>query len=563
MTKKNKNKQEEVVQNQHRIENLESSTKRKKGIFKYYVKEKMNYNKYYKEDGKFDLDGYVWAGDSERVSEAILLSLEILFFGYAIWSLENSLPTYISWYQAHKSTLSAFWHIIGDYFWIGILILIGIYFLTLWISYMVVKWFGKLSAWFIYGSAILQILVFSYLVYYFRHWTYWWIFLIPIGIQILLLTIWFNKLRIAVQYIKMSSLIVWKERKLLIPQFFQTFWIFILSICQIIVTIATFLDFNNINPITLEIGTRSITITETWIYAGYSFLFVFLCYVFIYSALVEKILMIHHWYRGGSLEWGKAFQMFRRRRQAILVYAFYSAIIHIIQFILKLFKGEVNPTNLLEAYEVTKELTPITPTSLDAESGKKSSNPLSIDLKNKKISKKQKKKIPLHERIWIGLNYFTLPSIAIEDEIFIKAVLKSLKMVKSNIVDIYIKHSHVNKLFRLMQYASIVVSGIVGAVLAGLAGRYVWGYYPGPTLYAIMTIGVILFLWIAGSTSLLVINDLNLTYITLMFIHTLDEYNGKKGYTRFELEKREKLEAKFIKKQQKKELKKQPLRQVV
>ncbi|MHA1338756.1 MAG: hypothetical protein ACTSRZ_01875 [Promethearchaeota archaeon] len=561
MSKKKKKKleqqQAESVQSKDEPTKEEKKPRKRKGLFKYYVKEKMDYQKYYKEDGKFDLEGYEWAGDSERVSEFITVVLMAIFFGYAIWSFYNSWIIYYGWYQAHKEGLTEFWHIFGDYIWIGILILVGIYLITLWISYMVVKWFGKLSAWFIYGSAILQIAVFSYLIYYFQDWDYWWIFIIPMAIQILLLTVWRKKLKLAVEYVKMSSLAVWKERKLLIPQFTQTIWIVIFSICEIIVTMATFLDFNNIDPITLSIGQKSVTITESWIYAGYTFLFVLLCYIFIYSSLGIKMLMIHHWYRGGSLEYWKALQMMRRRRQAIITYASYSSIIHIIQFFYKLFKGEIKPESLLDAYKLTTDLAPSAPTSLDAEQGKKDGNPLTLDVKHMKIKKKKKKKIPLHERIWMGLNYFTLPSIAIEDKIFIKAVWQSLKMLKSNIVDIYIKRSHVNKLFRLMQYAAIAVSGIVGAFLAGLVGRYVWGYYPGPTLYAIMAVGCVLFLWIAGSTSVIVINDLNLTYITLMFIHALDEKYGKQGYTRFELEKREKIEAKLIKKQQKKELKKQ------
>ena len=152
----------------------------------------------------------------------------------------------------------------------------------------------------------------------------------------------------------------------------------------------------------------------------------------------------------------------------------------------------------------------------------------------------------------MGLNYFTLPAIAIEDKNFAPALWRSLKMVAKSIPDIYIKKAHVNKLFRVMQWASLFLIGILGALAGGIFGKFVLNY-SGARLYAVVGISISLFEWIGGMTAVLVLNDLNLAYITVMYIYTIDEENEMEGYNRFELEKQEKIEAKLIAKQKKKD----------
>jgi hypothetical protein len=223
-------------------------------------------------------------------------------------------------------------------------------------------------------------------------------------------------------------------------------------------------------------------------------------------------------------------------------YALSSTIIHTIQFFYKLFKGELKVTNVKDAVKVTKELTPDSPMSFDSDQGKS----------GKKDDKGKKKKLPLHERIWMGLNYFTLPAIAIEDKNFAPALWRSLKMVAKSIPDIYIKKAHVNKLFRVMQWASLFLIGILGALAGGIFAKFVLGY-SGAKLYAVVGISISLFEWIGGMTAVLVLNDLNMAYITVMYIYTIDEEFEMEGYNRFELEKQEKIEVKLIAKQKKKD----------
>ena len=81
----------------------------------------------------------------------------------------------------------------------------------------------------------------------------------------------------------------------------------------------------------------------------------------------------------------------------------------------------------------------------------------------------------------------------------------------------------------------MVINGLVGA----LAGYGIARYFDvsGYTRYAVVGITIMAFLWVAGGTSTLIVNDLNNSYIAILFIHTVDELNKKEHYTLNELGK--------------------------
>ncbi|MCP4761096.1 MAG: CTL/SLC44 family protein [archaeon] len=504
--------------------------------------QKLEYEKFYLEKSRFDLENYEKAGNHHFITEIIMVILMVVFFGYGIYHLYflgGVIRDYATEVSSNDTVLIIFDYV-KDYALMVVLMIILIYVVTLWVSYIIVKFFSNLAAIFIYGSVIAQIVIYGLLYYNFNDWQYRWLFLIPLGIQLFILVVWRKKLQLAIQYVKFSGSVVWEERGLIIPQILQTLGILILAIFHITVTASTFMHLSGDDSIT--IGT--ITLKPSFVYGAYTLLYVFLVYVVLYATLGQKIVMVHHWYRGGNLTYAKTLEIMRRRWRAIVMYSITSSIIHLLQFFSKLMKGEINPTNIKEAAKVTQEVTPVNPMSLDAEQGKGRG----------KDEKGKRRRIPLHERIWMGLNFFTLPAIAIEDKAFAPALWRSLGMVKSNIVDIYIKHSNVNKLFRVMQWVSIFLDGILGALFGGLYGRYIIQTSNPIHLAVWVGTGFSLFLWIGGSTSALVLNDLNLAYITMMYIHTMDEKNGKEGYTRYELEKQEKIEAKLLKKLKKKKI---------
>jgi hypothetical protein len=195
----------------------------------------------------------------------------------------------------------------------------------------------------------------------------------------------------------------------------------------------------------------------------------------------------------------------------------------------------------MEAAKITYELTP--------------SSPMAFEKKGKGINKLtgRRKKPPLRERVWMGLNYFTLPAIMFEDRIFSSGCLRSLYLITKTIPDLMIKHSSVNKLFKTMQYATIVVNGLLGFLIGGLLGYLMEiGKFNN---YVVAASFCGLFLWIGGATSALVLNDLNMTYITLIYMYTVDELNEKSGFIEFDLKAYKNIEKDLNKYKTKKERK--------
>ncbi len=498
----------------------------------------MNYQERYLPDGKFDLAGMVTNDNLHYVGEVFLVLLFGVFFAYGGYNLYYVGQYVQDFFAANPAAvLNPIIGLFKSYSWQTILVVVMVYFLTLQVSYLVVNLFGKMAGVFLYGSTILQIGLFLWLYFYISTWEYRWIFLIPVALQACVLIFWRKKLNLAIQYVKLSSAIVWKKRKLMIPQLGQTLWIIVLTVFYFVTTVAVFFDITNISG-TFTIGTKTVEVTQGWIFTGYTALFVFLMYIVFFVTLGIKIDLIHSYVRskGQEMSFGHAWSVTRRRWWGLMGYAFYSTIIHMIQYFYKLAKKEIKPTSLLDSAKLTTEVKPAAPMSANKKGGKA-------------------KKPPLRERIWMGLNFFTLPALILEDHLFFRACFRSLQLVGHNIPDLYIKHANVDRLFQMMRISAVFLNGILGAVLGGLFG---WAFgFDSTWTYAAMLVGVGLFVWLGGTTSVLVLNDLNLSYVTLMFMHTIDDINGKKDYIDFKLKSKEEIEAKFIAKEQKQAAKQQ------
>jgi hypothetical protein len=140
--------------------------------------------------------------------------------------------------------------------------------------------------------------------------------------------------------------------------------------------------------------------------------------------------------------------------------------------------------------------------------------------------------VPWYEKMFMALNYFTMPAIVIENKLYHEALWRSFVMIKNNIVDLFIKGAHVNVIFKVIQYTMVVSIGLMGALLGGL-----FAWYFDLNVYYGVALAIPLFIIVGGSTCVLILNDLNTAYITIMYIHTVDDINGMKGYTRYELPK--------------------------
>lgn len=532
----------------------------------------LRYKDFYLDDGTFDLKSYRYAGHSIRdvIGEIFLF---LVFGAYYTWGALR-LAGFIDYIKVQYATYSSLIPegladlVLGNAWQVAVMF-IGAYILTLGVNYLIVRFFSKWAAWFMYGTAILQMIMFGLIFYYlapsrFPDYPWWlrWIFLIPLVLQVVIMVVWHKKFALAIEYTKMSCLVVWKERKLLIPQFVQTFWILTLLFFHFVFTASSFLGLDTLDGVHLDFHGKTLDVNATWSYIGYSVAFVFLAYIVIYITLTMKINMVHHWYRGGNLSWWHAWGIARRRWWAVMVYSMASTVIHTIQFIKKVLKGEIDPKNLFESLKTSFDLLPENPMALEPfakqkrqakKAARKGKKGISFGLLARLRWRREfRKQVPIYKRIWLALNYFTLPAISIEDRPFFLALPRSLQTVVRNIPDLYIKQSNVTKLFKFIKLASIGLSAILGGTIA-----WIVGYFADIEKTPLVIAGAIIFGIIGSMSSLLVLNDLNMSYISLMYIHTIDDINGKEGYTRFNLEPYEQIQARVEEKMIKRDRRRQ------
>ncbi|WP_371803398.1 hypothetical protein [Candidatus Lokiarchaeum ossiferum] len=462
--------------------------------------------------GKFFFEEYYELGHIHRFGEFLLVLLFGIYFaygGYNLYYLGGVVRDAYADLGLSLTTDYAEYMIFVLYI---ILIIIGIWILSLIISYIFVRIFAEIAGILMYMLVIIEIGLLI-LLYIKIDWEYNWIFMVAVVPNVLMLTFWYKKFKKAIYTIRMSSIAVAKQREILTPQITQTLWILVLGFFHIVTSLETFLDITPISGATFELQGKAIEVSKGWIYFGYTALFVFCVFTIYFVSQGMKMLMVHNWYRGGgSLGFGKAYGIIRKRWWGIMGYAFNSTLVHMVQAFRKMIKGEFGPQNIKECFTQTGEIIPTQVNAL-----------------------RTKKNTPWYERVWMSLNFYTLPAIVIENRLYHRALLRSLFLSIRDIPSRYIKASKVNVLFNFVKYALIIINGCIGA-LVGYTFASLYGF-PEFTTYVITGLAVPVFIWVGGGTATLIVNDLNNTYITLLYIHTVDDLNNKEHFTLNELQK--------------------------
>ncbi|MHA1618701.1 MAG: hypothetical protein ACTSVZ_05410 [Promethearchaeota archaeon] len=494
------------------------------------------YKELYGEKPPFNLEGFEIFGRFHRISEFLLYAMFATFFAIGIWSLYTigaDIKTMYSGVDVEQ--LEGMSKILGTYSVTSLLVIVAIYIVSLLSAYFVVRVFAEIALVMMYLVLFVQVallyILYEYVELEYNGENYNWIFLALIIPSILFLTIWNRKFKKASVFLKMSCMVVVKEKQMLIPQVFQTMWVNLLSFFYGLTAWKFFFNIEKDGPTVVYETVSEWGVSDEWMFVAFTALFVFLIYIVFYTTLGMKQLMIHHWYRGGSLSFGKSYRIIRRRWWGVMGYAFTSTIIHMIQFVTKFFKGEYRPKTPKEAMEMAAKIKPVDPQSFD---------------KTKKV-KGKKVKAPLVERLWMSLNMFTMPAIVLEKRPYSLALARSIRMIVTNTVDLYLKKSNINVIFRVMQYIMWATSALIGGFVGAMFG---WVY--DVNMILTVSIAVPLFLWVGGFTQTLILNDLNTAYVTIMYMHTLDIINKKHGYTRYKLEKPKEIE-RWEKRQEQKE----------
>lgn len=479
--------------------------------------------------GKFFFKEYAKFGRYHLFAEFLVLALFGLFFvwgGYNIYLITLEVQSqYMAFVAEHPVQYRIIqWFIDQNVEQIGafssefltlILTAVGIvvviYLITLNLSYLIVRFFSYIVEPLMYISVFLQIGLFVY-IYRTITWEYNWIFLVLLIPDILMLTFWRNKFKKAIRALKFGSKAVGSlGMELLAPQFIQSLLIGIMAVIFTLVSISFIYGLIELEYV-LTVSSYSITITEGWVYFIYACLFVFLAYIVYYVSQGMKILLIHQWYRGGgSMGFWKSYGVVRHRWWELLGYALTSTIIHMLQNFKKMMKGEFGPKNVKEAFSFTGDLLP-----------------------GKEGAFHAKKGTPWYERVWMGLNTFTLPAIVLENKMFHTGIIRSLYLILRDIAQVYIKETHVRTVLTFLEYVLLTVNVMLGAIIGHFVGKYLG--LSDFFVYILTGGGGALFFWIAGTTTTLVIDDVNLGYITILYILSIDEINKKDGYAIDKLE---------------------------
>ena len=261
---------------------------------------KKKYTDYYGEKPPFKLDEYKGLGRAHFLAEIFVYILFAIFIAWGVWNLVkigqfiqsnygddlvNAAEIYEPYLDAAKTYTQGI-----------VLAIILVFFISVGLNYLVVRIFSRLAVFIMYFTIIVQIGLFGYL-YWKIDWDYNWVFLIPLGINILFLTVWAEKFKRAVKFLRRSCQAVVKEKKLLIPYITPTLLIMMLSMFYFAMIIGYYFDITQFNDLTYSFGSRSVTASEKTVFAAVTLLFVFLTYLVFNVTKAMKIFMIHAWYR--------------------------------------------------------------------------------------------------------------------------------------------------------------------------------------------------------------------------------------------------------------------------
>ncbi len=313
-------------------------------------------------------------------------------------------------------------------------------------------------------------------------------------LAILYFTIWKTRLELAGGILTITGQVTKEEKELFVPGYLKVMFVGILSLFGMIIGADIYAHL--IPPV----GDPA-----WWVYAVegcYFFLLFLYLYINTYFFNAITIAIVYIWYRKQDPTFHNGLAIATYQLPDIAVYAGFSAIIRLIRMILQ---------------------------SLAKKSG--TSNPWAgggFRLADGIIG-----------GIWFYVNYFTLPSIVVEDMKATSAIKRSAHRLFDNWVDVLLKEWGVGSVFSMLQILIILLFAAGGALFGVIM---VW-IFPalGLDLVAMIVLGVILFLLISTLVSKPFLNLLNDVYLTFLFGFIIDKESKFKYENNLPKELNEKL----------------------
>jgi len=387
----------------------------------------------------------------------------------------------------------------------------GIIILTVWLMVRLLKNHGYGVLKFSILLPVIIIWVFMGLIVAFFGWTiiatgFLWllilmlvIFMAITALPILFFTIWKKRLEIAGTIVQLCGKVTYEEKELFVPGFLKVFFVGILS------------TFGGL--IAIDISIYTIPANPNW----YNFvplvlyLFVLFFYIYIntyfFNAIITAISYI--WYRKKDPKFKDGLILAVYQLPDLAVFAVFSAIVKLIR------------TFLQSRYRKITEGEPVGGTPMRGAPWAGAIFRITDGL---------------IANIWFYFNYFTVPSIVIEDVPATTAIKRSVHRLFDNWVDVLIKEWGLGAVFFTLELLIIFIFALGG----GLFGIILAIIYQIDWLLMVI-IGVILFIFISALVSKPFLNLLNDIYLTFLFGFIIDKESNFKYENNLPKELNEKL----------------------
>lgn len=369
------------------------------------------------------------------------------------------------------------------------------------------KLIGALLIWLLTAlTAGLSIL----LVYFAKDFQgYEYIFLIGAVVPPVVLAFFWKKLKIASRLINLTADLLMKNKRIFWNGLYFSAIYLALTAGIWAVYIDKFIEVtNDIEQFILDI--RTTDMSGSWFVVGMTLLYYFLvqiAYNYFYGGTVH---MAHAYYRGAREGHLDGFRVMNRRFRPVFTYAVFSSIIYTIKWILTQMAKRSKDTEKLSKIGIKVVL-----------KGK-----LMPGLINKKsiTQKIADWAIKLLEKLWLLVNFFTLPAIVIENRNAPSAIKTSVEYVGANAVDVFIRKTSIRSVFGFTKVILVVLCAGAGAIV----GLWFMDEFNMTTTTAMIVFAAIFGVF-GGVPAWVLSKNLDIVYVSFMYCYILDEDLKKEG----------------------------------
>lgn len=373
----------------------------------------------------------------------------------------------------------------------------------------VLKLIGAVFIWFITAlTAGLSLL----LVYMAREvqGNFEYFFLVCAVIPPVVLAFVWKRLKIASRLINLTADLLMKNKRI--------FWNgLVFGILYVLLTAGIWMIYINtfvqlsagIEGVILQV--QATDMSRDWFAVGMTFLYFLLVqvtYNYYYGGVVH---MAHAFYRRASEGHLDGFTVMARRFRPILTYSVFSSIIYTIKWVLTQMAKKSKDVERLSRIGIKVILNP--KSLLGGALTKKS---LQQRLANWAIK--------MLEKLWLLINFFTLPAIVIENKNAPAAIKRSIEWVGSNVVDVFIRKTAVRHAFRFTTVIFIILSILAGAIVGLLfLERF------NMDVTTALIVFMIMFGLFSGVPAWVMSKNLDVVYVSFLYCYLLDEDLQKVG----------------------------------